>query len=489
MIRQAHTYLAGAVSGTVLIAIAVAIFVMLVSVQAAKDWPLADMVGGDDGPASADVVTGAGGGGDATAAPLGDLRRRRRPRRGPRSRRRRSRRAGRRGRADRPRRRRPAEPARRPRPAAAPKAGPPRSRAAAARRAAVARDGSARPAAAAEEAGRRAAATASPGPSPAPAPTSSPAPTARPAARSAKAASARSSKTRSKASPGPNRPSAARWTRRSKGPAKRSAARSKAPATRSAACSIPTASRRTHLNRHNARLMAERGQALADPIAGSAVYPRGSRVNERGRLEVGGCDVVELAAEFGTPAYVYAEDDMRFRARAIRPPSPSARDDFEVVFASKAFPCTAALRLFAEEGLSCDVASGRRAPPGAQCRLRPERIYMHGNNKSAAELEQAVEAGVGHVIVDSFDEIERLGSVAAGRPQRVLLRVTPGIRPDDPRQDRHRPGGLEVRHPAGADRGRRPSAAPPPGSRSAACTRTSARRCSSSTSTTPSPTC
>ena len=176
--------------------------------------------------------------------------------------------------------------------------------------------------------------------------------------------------------------------------------------------------------------MADRGQALADPIAGSAVYPRGSRVNERGRLEVGGCDVIELAAEFGTPAYVYAEDDMRFRARAVQAAFAERTDDFEVVFASKAFPCTAALRLFAEEGLSCDVASGGELHLALNAGFDPERVYMHGNNKSAAELEQAVGAGVGHVIVDSFDEIERLGSVAAGRSQRVLLRATPGIRPD-----------------------------------------------------------
>ncbi len=176
--------------------------------------------------------------------------------------------------------------------------------------------------------------------------------------------------------------------------------------------------------------MAERGQALADPIAGSAVYPIGSRLNERGRLEVGGCDVVELAAELGTPAYVYAEDDMRARARAIRAAFAERTDDFEVVYASKAFPCTAALRLFAEEGLSCDVASGGELFLALNAGFDAERIYMHGNNKTVAELEQAVAAGVGHIIVDSFDEIERLERVAAGRDQRVLLRATPGIRPD-----------------------------------------------------------
>ena len=178
--------------------------------------------------------------------------------------------------------------------------------------------------------------------------------------------------------------------------------------------------------------MAERGQAgaVADPIEGSPVYPGGSRVNERGRIEVGGCDLVDLAAEFGTPAYVYSEDDLRVRARAIQAAFAERTDSFEVVYASKALPCTAALRIFAEEGLSCDVASGGELYLALHAGFDPERIYMHGNNKSEVELEQALTAGVGHVIVDSLDEIEKLGRITAGRPQRVLLRVTPGIRPD-----------------------------------------------------------
>ncbi|HJX33094.1 MAG TPA: diaminopimelate decarboxylase [Solirubrobacterales bacterium] len=160
------------------------------------------------------------------------------------------------------------------------------------------------------------------------------------------------------------------------------------------------------------------------------MYPIGSRVNERGHLEIAGCDVLELAAEFGTPAYIYAEDDMRVRARATVAAFAERTDSFEVVYASKAFPCTAALRIFAEEGLSCDVASGGELYLALQAGFDPARIYMHGNNKTEAELEQALAAGIGHVIVDSFDEIDRLERVAAGRPQRVLLRVTPGIHPD-----------------------------------------------------------
>ena len=162
-------------------------------------------------------------------------------------------------------------------------------------------------------------------------------------------------------------------------------------------------------------------------LAVSHVYPLGSRLNERGRLEVGGCDVVELAAEFGTPAYVYAEADMRARARAFVEAFRTRTERFEVIYASKAFPCTAAYRLFAEEGLSADVASGGELHLALAAGMDPERLYMHGNNKSATELDYALESGIGHIVVDSFDEIERLQPRAPG--QRVMLRVTPGIKP------------------------------------------------------------
>jgi diaminopimelate decarboxylase len=165
-------------------------------------------------------------------------------------------------------------------------------------------------------------------------------------------------------------------------------------------------------------------------VAVSHVYPLGSRLNDLGRLEVGGCDVVELAREFGTPAYVYAEDDMRQRARAITDAFARRTDRFQVVYASKAFPATAAMRLFAEEGLACDVASGGELHMALSGGFTPDRIYMHGNNKSDMELEEALAAGVGHIVVDSFDEIDRLERLTGGGSQRVLLRVTPGIEPE-----------------------------------------------------------
>ncbi|MDQ2700081.1 MAG: diaminopimelate decarboxylase [Actinomycetota bacterium] len=158
------------------------------------------------------------------------------------------------------------------------------------------------------------------------------------------------------------------------------------------------------------------------------VYPVGTVTNAQGHLEIGGCDVVDLAAEFGTPAYIFAVEEMRNRARAYKDAFSAHTDNFEILFASKALPVTAAYRLFAEEGLSVDVASGGELTMALAAGYDPGRIYMHGNNKTDAELELASRSGVGHLIVDSFDEIERCERVL-DKDQDVLIRVTPGIKP------------------------------------------------------------
>jgi diaminopimelate decarboxylase len=163
----------------------------------------------------------------------------------------------------------------------------------------------------------------------------------------------------------------------------------------------------------------------------SHVYPLGSRLTEDGHLEVGGCDAVELAREFGTPAYVVVEDDIRTRARAFKDAYAARCDDFEVHFASKAFPCTAVLRVLREEGLACDVASGGELAIALKAGFDPGRIHMHGNAKSERELAEALAAGVGHVVVDNHTDIDRLEDlVPDGAVQRVQLRVAPGISPD-----------------------------------------------------------
>jgi diaminopimelate decarboxylase len=177
--------------------------------------------------------------------------------------------------------------------------------------------------------------------------------------------------------------------------------------------------------------MAEQVQSGAvarDPVADSVVLPIGSRVNGQGRLEVGGCDIVELVEEHGTPAYIYAEDDLRARARAYREAFERRGVDGEVLFASKAFPATAAYKLFAEEGLSVDVASGGELHIALAAGFDPSRIHMHGNNKSDEEILMAARAGIGHLILDSFDEIERAERLL-DEPMKVLIRVTPGVKP------------------------------------------------------------
>jgi diaminopimelate decarboxylase len=163
------------------------------------------------------------------------------------------------------------------------------------------------------------------------------------------------------------------------------------------------------------------------PLA-TQVYPLGATVNERGHLEIGGCDVVELASEFGTPAYVYAEDDIRARARAYIEAFTSRAADFEVIFASKAAPITAICSILREEGLSIDVASGGELHVATAAGFPGARVHVHGNNKTPADLHAALGAGVGHIICDSFDEIELLDGML-DRPQDVLIRVTPGILP------------------------------------------------------------
>jgi diaminopimelate decarboxylase len=161
----------------------------------------------------------------------------------------------------------------------------------------------------------------------------------------------------------------------------------------------------------------------------SHVFPLGSRLNERGRLEVGGCDTVELAKEFGTPAYVFAEDDLRARAQTFLR-AGQGHPDLQVVFASKACPCTAVLTLFAEEGLWCDVASSGELHLALNAGFEPQRIVMHGNAKSTEELRMAHARRVGLVVIDNFGEIDRLGEIlrSDGGRQEVLIRVTPDVR-------------------------------------------------------------
>jgi diaminopimelate decarboxylase len=158
------------------------------------------------------------------------------------------------------------------------------------------------------------------------------------------------------------------------------------------------------------------------------VYPRDSSVAD-GVLSIGGCDARELVREFGTPAYVVAEDDLRSQARAFTEALARVHDGTgEVVFASKAFPCTAVLRVLAEAGLGCDVASGGELHLALRAGFDPGRLYLHGNAKSEAELRMALEAGVGTVVIDNEQDADRLQ--ALGGAPRLLIRVVPGVDAD-----------------------------------------------------------
>ncbi|MTE21024.1 diaminopimelate decarboxylase [Streptomyces sp. TRM43335] len=156
------------------------------------------------------------------------------------------------------------------------------------------------------------------------------------------------------------------------------------------------------------------------------VWSRTVARDARGVTSVGGLDVVTLAEEFGTPAYVLDEDDFRARCRAWR---EAFGDGADVFYAGKAFLCRAVVRWLTEEGLNLDVCSGGELATALAGGMPAERVALHGNNKSIAEIERAVEAGVGRIVLDSFQEIARVAHVAErlGRRQRVQIRVTVGV--------------------------------------------------------------
>ncbi|MFE3641892.1 diaminopimelate decarboxylase [Streptomyces sp. NPDC059169] len=156
------------------------------------------------------------------------------------------------------------------------------------------------------------------------------------------------------------------------------------------------------------------------------VWSRTVARNEDGAVTVGGIEVAALAEEFGTPAYVVDEVDFRARCRAW---AGAFGKDADVFYAGKAFLSRAVVRWLNEEGLNLDVCSGGELTTALDAGMPAERIAFHGNNKSADEIEKAVRAGVGRIVLDSFQEIARVAHVAQslGRRQRVQIRVTVGV--------------------------------------------------------------
>jgi diaminopimelate decarboxylase len=161
----------------------------------------------------------------------------------------------------------------------------------------------------------------------------------------------------------------------------------------------------------------------------SHVWPTGTYRNERGELVVGGVPVTEIAAKHGTPVYAYDEATLRESMRRYRDAFTRELPGCRLVYAGKAFLSTSFVRVLVEEDLGLDVVSGGELFVALRGGMPPSRISLHGNNKSRDEIQMALEAGIGKIIVDNFDEIEMLAELCAERdtPMTVLLRVNPGV--------------------------------------------------------------
>ncbi|MET3718408.1 diaminopimelate decarboxylase [Arthrobacter sp. UYEF21] len=168
--------------------------------------------------------------------------------------------------------------------------------------------------------------------------------------------------------------------------------------------------------------------ALHEPMWAGSVQR-----NDGGELAVGGIPVSDLKAKFGTPLFVMDEADFRARARAFKDSFDAAFQDIcggvDVYYAGKSFLCTAVVKWVEEEGLRLDTASGGELAVAARAGIEGARVALHGNNKSDAEINRALDMGLGRIVVDSLDELERVAKIAASRGElaKVMLRLTPGV--------------------------------------------------------------
>lgn len=162
-----------------------------------------------------------------------------------------------------------------------------------------------------------------------------------------------------------------------------------------------------------------------------AVLPKTAQVKD-GHLFIGGVDMVELAHEQGTALYVFDEEDLRSRMEAYRESFHSRYANSEALYASKAFLNKEVLRIAQEEGMCLDVSGGGELACARAVGFPMERVFVHGNNKTPQELREAIEAGVGRIVVDSRIELARVSQIAGelGVEQPILMRITPGVEAD-----------------------------------------------------------
>jgi diaminopimelate decarboxylase len=162
-----------------------------------------------------------------------------------------------------------------------------------------------------------------------------------------------------------------------------------------------------------------------------SLFPAGTARDEDGVLLLDGCRADALASEYGTPVMVVSEAVLRARAREYSSELAARWPRSRVVFASKAFPCTAVQRVMAEEGLGLDVAGGGEIVTALKAGVDPALLVLHGNAKSDTEIAMVVEHGIGLVVVDNEDDVDRLEATVPGeRTQDVLVRIIPGVTAD-----------------------------------------------------------
>ncbi len=159
------------------------------------------------------------------------------------------------------------------------------------------------------------------------------------------------------------------------------------------------------------------------------LFPEASAASDSGHLVIGGCDTVELAAEFGTPLYVFDEYSLRSKCAEFKREFGQRYADTTVLYSCKAFLNKALVRLFGEEGLGLDVVSGGEISIVRAAGFPMDRVCFPGNNKSAEELKLALELGVGRIVVDNFQELALLGQIAGEYTPDIWLRLTPGVEP------------------------------------------------------------
>jgi len=162
-----------------------------------------------------------------------------------------------------------------------------------------------------------------------------------------------------------------------------------------------------------------------------ALFPLNTEVNEQDHLVIGGCDIVDLAGEFGTPLYLFDESTLRQKCRKFKDEFRRYYPDTLVIYASKAFLNRALALIFREEGLGLDIVSGGELSIAHSVDFPLDKVYFHGNNKTLEELNLALDWGVGRIVVDNFYELELLDELAEERgiSQDILLRLTPGVDP------------------------------------------------------------